>query len=50
MVYSLVVDLHADSTDAMQTVVAKLYKEYAIGESADYLVVVGDQKTYVRIS
>ena len=37
------VDLHADSTEAMQAVVAKLHKEYGIGESAD---LVGDQKTY----
>ena len=49
VVYLPVVDLHADSTEAMQEVVAKLHKEYGIGESADYLVVVGDQKTYVHI-
>ena len=46
MVYLPVVDLHTHSTKAMQAVVAKLHKEYGIGESADYLVIVGDQKTY----
>ena len=49
VVYLPVVDLHADSTEAMQAVVAKLHTEYRIGESADYLVLVGDQKTYTRI-
>ena len=48
-VYMPVVDLHADSTEAMQAVVSKLHKEYGIGESADYLVLVGDQKIYTRI-
>ena len=49
VVYSVpVVDLHADSTEAMQAVVSKLHKEYGIGESANYLVLVGDQKTYTR--
>ena len=33
----------------MQVVVAKLHKEYGIGESADYLALVGDQKAYSRI-
>ena len=36
VVYLPVVDLHADSTEAMQAVVAKLHKEYGIVESADY--------------
>ena len=45
VVYLPVVDLHADSTEAMQVVVTKLHKEYGIGESADYLVPVGDEKT-----
>ena len=49
VVYLPVVDLHADSTEAMQAVVAKLHKEYGIGESADYLVLVGDQKTYALL-
>jgi hypothetical protein len=42
VVYLPVVDLHADSTEAMEAVVAKLHKEYGIGESANYLVLVGD--------
>ena len=46
VVHLPVVDLHADSTEAMQAVV---HKEYVIGESADYLVLVIDQKTYARI-
>ena len=33
----------------LQMVVAKLHKKYGIGESANYLVPVGDQKTYNRI-
>ena len=49
VVYLPVGDLHADSTEAMQAVVSKLHKEHGIGESADYLVLVGDQKTYTRI-
>ena len=32
-----------------KAVVAKLHKEYGIGKTADYLVLVGDQKTYTRI-
>ena len=49
VVYLPAVDLHADSTEAMEAVVAKLHKEYGIGETADYLVLVGDQKTYTRV-
>ena len=49
VVYLPVVDLHADSTEAMEAVVAKLHKEYGIGERADYLVLVGDQKTYTCV-
>lgn len=49
MVYLPIVDLHADSTEAMEAVVAKLHKEYGIEESAEYLVLVGDQKTYIRV-
>ena len=44
--YLPVVDLHAE---AMQVVAHNLHKEYGIGESAEYLVLVGDQKTYARI-
>ena len=36
--------LHADTSEAMQKVVAKLHTQYGIGESSDYLVLVGDQK------
>ena len=44
VVYLLVVDLHADSSEAIQAVVAKLHREYCVGISADYLVLVGDEK------
>ena len=49
VVYLPVVDFHADSTEAMQEVLAKVHNEYGIGESADYLVLVDDQKTYARM-
>ena len=49
VVYLPVFDLHADSTEAMQAVVSNLHEEYGIGESGDYLVLVGDQKTFTRI-
>lgn len=44
-----VVDLHADTTEAMEKVVSKLHREYGIGQSAQYIVLVGDQKTFSRI-
>ena len=34
-VYLPVVDLHADSTEAMQAVMTQLHKEYGIGKTAD---------------
>ena len=49
VVYPSIIDMHADTSEAMQKVVAKLHKEYRVGEFVDYLVFVGDQKTYVRI-
>ena len=49
VVYLSVVGLHADSAEAMLAVVAKLHREYGIGISADYLVLVSDQKTYAHI-
>ena len=49
VVYLPVVDLHADLTEAMQAVVSNWHKKYGIGESADYPVLVGDQKTFTRI-
>ena len=49
VVYLPVVYLYADSTEAMQAVVAKLHSEYGIRKTADYLVLVGDQKTYTCV-
>ena len=49
VVYLSVIDMHADTPEAMQKVVAKLHEEYRVGESVDDLVLVGDQKTYVQI-
>ena len=49
VVYLLVVDMHADTREAMEAVVSKLHSEYEIGVTANSLVVVGDQKTYNRI-
>ena len=49
VVYMSVVDLHADSVEAMEAVISKLHKEYGVGESVHYLVLVGDQKTFSRI-
>ena len=50
VVYLSVVDLHADTLEAMKKVVAKLHEEYMLFASVNYLVLVGDQKTYVRIN
>ena len=41
-----IVDLHADTHEAMEVVVSKLHKEYGIGTSVQYIVLVGDQKTF----
>ena len=49
VVYLSVVDMHADTREAMEAVVSKLHSEYEIGVTANSLVVVGDQKIYNRI-
>ncbi len=49
IVYLPIVDMHADTTEAMVAVVSKLYKEYGIGVTSEHLVVVGDQKTYAHL-
>ena len=51
VVYLPIVDMHADTMDAMEMVVSKLYRECKIGQagSADYMVLAGDQKTFSRI-
>ncbi len=49
VVYLSIVDMHADSKEAMRAVVKKLHKEYGVRVTSEHLVVVGDQKTYSRI-
>ena len=49
VVYLPVIDMHADSPEAMEAVVCKLHSEYSIGVTTDHLVLVGDQKTFVRL-
>ena len=44
VVYLSVVDMHADTREAMEAVVSKLHREYEIGVTVNSLVVVGDQK------
>ena len=44
IVYLPIVDMHADTTEAMETVVARLHKDYGVGVKANNLVVVGDQR------
>lgn len=43
VVYLSIIDMHADSREAMEAVVAKLHSEYQVGITAKPLVVVGDQ-------
>lgn len=49
VVYLSIIDMHADSREAMEAVVSKLHREYGVGERSQHLVVVGDQKTYCRL-
>ena len=49
VVYLSIVDMHADSKEAMEAVVSKLHHEYGVGVRSQHLVVVGDQKTYYRL-
>ena len=48
VVYLSIVDMHADTREAMVTVASKHHKEYGVGVTSKHLVVVGDQKTYPR--
>ncbi len=47
--YLSIVDLHADTIEAMSEVAAMLYKEYIMSTGAQHLVVAGDAKTYLRL-
>ena len=49
VVYLSIIDMHADTREAMEAVVSKLHREYGIGVTATSLVLVGDQKTYTRV-
>ena len=50
IVYMSIVDLHADTLQAMEMVVSKLYKEYGISTTpVQYIVLFGDQKTFSRV-
>lgn len=49
VVYLSIVDKHADTVEAMDEVISKLYSEYKVGTDTDYLVVAGDQKTFSRL-
>ena len=49
VVYLSVVDMHADTREAMEAVVFNLHSMYGIGVTANSLVVVGDQKAYNHI-
>lgn len=47
VVYFPIVDMHADTIEAMSEVAAMLYKEYTASTGAQHLVVAGDAKTYL---
>ena len=49
VVYLSIVDMHADSLEAMAEVATMLYKEYVVNTTVKHLVVVGDAKTYLRL-
>lgn len=49
VVYFPIVDMHADTIEAMSEVAAMLYKEYIASTGAQHLVVAGDAKTYLRL-
>ena len=47
--YLSIVDMHADTIEAMSEVAAMLYKEYIATTGAQHLVVAGDVKIYIRL-
>lgn len=49
VVYLSIVDMHADTVEAMSEVAALLYKEYLASSGAQHLVVAGDAKTYLQL-
>lgn len=46
VVYLSIVDMHADSKEAMEAVVTKLHAEYGVGVTSQNLVVVGDPAAF----
>ena len=49
VVYLSVLDVHADTIEAMSEVAAMLYQQYILPTWAEHLVVAGDAKTYLRL-
>ena len=49
VVYLSVLDILADTVEAMSQVAAMLYKEYIVTTGAAHLVVAGDAKTYLHL-
>ena len=48
-VYLNVLDQNADSQETIHDVISRLYQEFHIGETTQYLLVAGDAKTYVHL-
>ena len=49
VVYLPIIDIHADTIEAMSEVAAMLYTEYIATTGAQHLLVAGDAKTYLRL-
>ena len=49
VVYLPIVDMHADTVEAMSEVSSVLHKEYIAATGASHLIVAGDAKTYLRL-
>lgn len=49
VVYLSIIDQHADTLSTMAEVATMLYREYLVNSTAEYLVLVGDAKTYMRV-
>ena len=49
VVYLSIVDMHADTVEAMSEVATMLYKGYIASSAAQHLVIGGDAKTHLRL-
>ena len=49
VLYLSIVDMHADTIEAMSEVAAMLYQEYIAKIGARYLIVADDAKTYLHL-